>query len=73
MVLATHPLPMSCVVQCRVLGMIQTADQDGQDMKLICVPTDKIDPRWSHIKSIEDLNPHTHEDSFLKVLRPPSP
>jgi inorganic pyrophosphatase len=70
-VLATHPLPMSCVVKCRVLGMIQTADQDGQDMKLICVPTDKIDPRWSHIKSIEDLNPHTQEEllAFFKEYK----
>lgn len=61
-ILATHPLPMGCVVKCRVLGMIQTEDQDGKDMKLICVPTDKIDPRWSHVTSYEDLNPHVQEE-----------
>lgn len=70
-VLATHPLPMWCVVKCRVLGMIHTADQDGPDMKLICVPTDKIDPRWSHIKAVEDLNPHTQEEllAFFKEYK----
>lgn len=63
--LCTHPLPMGCVVKSRVIGMIHTADQDGNDMKLICVPVDKVDPRWSHIKSIEDLNAHVREELLL--------
>jgi inorganic pyrophosphatase len=51
--------------------MIHTSDQDGPDMKLICVPTDKIDPRWSHVKAIEDLNPHTQEEllAFFKEYK----
>lgn len=70
-VLCTNPLPMGCVVKCRVLGMIHTADQDGPDMKLICVPADKIDPRWSNIKSVDDLNAHVQEEllGFFKEYK----
>lgn len=63
--LATHPIPMGCVVKSRVIGMIHTADQDGEDMKLICVPTTKIDPRYSHVKTIDDLNEHVREELLL--------
>lgn len=45
--------------------MIHTADQDGEDMKLICVPTAKIDPRRGHIQSLEDLNEHFREELLL--------
>ena len=34
-------------------------------MKLICVPVDKVDPRRSHIASIEDLNAHVREELLL--------
>lgn len=60
--LTTHPIPMGCVVKSRVIGMIHTQDQDGPDMKLICVPTDKIDPRWSQVQSVNDLNSHVQEE-----------
>jgi len=45
--------------------MIHTEDQDGQDMKLICVPISKVDPRYSHINAIEDLNEHVREELLL--------
>ena len=69
--LTTHPIPMWCVVKSRVIGMIHTADQDGPDMKLICVPVDKIDPRWSHVQSINDLNFHLQEEllGFFKEYK----
>lgn len=63
--LTTAPLPMWCVVKSRVIWMIHTEDQDGPDMKLICVPINKLDPRWSHIESTKDLNPHTLEELVL--------
>lgn len=51
--------------------MIHTADQDGPDMKLICVPVDKIDPRRSHIQSVNDLNTHLQEEllGFFKEYK----
>lgn len=69
--LTSNPVPMGCVVKSRVLGMIHTQDQDGQDMKLICVPVDKIDPRWSNLKSTEDLNAHIQEEllAFFKEYK----
>lgn len=60
--MATHPIPMGCVVKSRVIGMIHTQDQDGPDMKLICVPQNKIDPRRDNVNTIEDLSIHTQEE-----------
>ncbi|MBP7007869.1 inorganic diphosphatase [Patescibacteria group bacterium] len=34
-------------------------------MKLVCVPIDKIDPRRSHVQSINDLNPHLQEELLV--------
>lgn len=60
--LTTHPVPMWCIVKSRVIWMIHTQDQDGPDMKLVCVPSHKIDPRRDHVNSIEDLNKHSQEE-----------
>lgn len=56
---------MGCVVKARSIGMIHTEDQDGNDMKVICVPIDKVDPRRSHVNSIDDINPHIKEELLL--------
>ena len=69
--LTTHPVPMGCVVKSRIIGMIQTKDQDGEDMKLICVPVEKIDPKRSHMNSYEDLNSHLQDEllGFFKEYK----
>ena len=63
--LTTHSLFAGCVVKCRLIGAIQTSDQDGADMKFICVPESKIDPRRSHVHTIDDLNTHAQQELLL--------
>ncbi len=63
--LTTFPTFPGCVIKARVIWTIETEDQDGPDMKLICVPITKLDPRRSHIHTTEDLNPHSLEELVL--------
>jgi inorganic pyrophosphatase len=63
--LCSEPTFPGCVVKSRVIGMIQTADQDGPDAKIICVPIGKIDPRRNHVKTLDDLNPHVREELLI--------
>jgi len=63
--LTTYPTFPGCVVKARAIGMIKTADQDGDDAKIIAVPVSKVDPRFDEMKSIEDLPAHVREEFLL--------
>lgn len=63
--LLTHPTFTGCVVKARAIGMIKTADQDGDDAKIIAVPVSKVDPRFDEMKSIDDLPAHVQEEFLL--------
>lgn len=63
--LTTHPLVPGCVVKARVIGAIDTKDQDGEDLKIIAVPTTKLDPRFAEIDTIEHLAPHVREELLI--------
>ena len=45
--------------------MIKTADQDGDDAKIIAVPVSKVDPRFNELQSIDDLPAHVREEFLL--------
>jgi inorganic pyrophosphatase len=47
-----------CVIPCKIIGMLDMEDESGIDYKIIAVPDDKIDPRFKHINSMEDLTEH---------------
>jgi inorganic pyrophosphatase len=64
-VLLTHPTFSGCVIKCRAIGMIKTADQDGDDAKIIAVPVAKVDPRFNEVQTIEDLPAHVREEFLL--------
>lgn len=46
-------------IRCKILGCLQTSDDDGDDPKLIACPISKIDPTFKNINNITDLKPHT--------------
>ena len=48
-----HPL---CYVNCKILGVLKTKDENGIDHKLITVPSDEVDPDSKDIKDINDIN-----------------
>ena len=63
--LLTYPTFPGCVIKCRVIGAMDTADEGGPDMKVIVVPVDKLDPRFAEIQSVEDLPAHTRKELLL--------
>ncbi|PIP61015.1 inorganic pyrophosphatase [Candidatus Uhrbacteria bacterium CG22_combo_CG10-13_8_21_14_all_47_17] len=63
--LLTHPTFSGCVVKARPIGMIKTADQDGDDAKIIAVPVSKVDPRFDEMKTLDDLPAHFREELLL--------
>jgi inorganic pyrophosphatase len=46
-------------VQCRVLGMLITEDENGMDQKVIALPISKVDRENNNIKDIDDVNENT--------------
>jgi inorganic pyrophosphatase len=46
-------------IKCKILGCLETSDDDGDDPKLIACPISKIDPTFKNINTITDLKQHT--------------
>ncbi len=56
-VLATEPILPGILVRVRPVGLMEFEDDGDQDNKVIAVPVK--DPRWSGVKDLSDVNPHT--------------
>ena len=54
--LCDYALFPGCQIKCKVIGGIETSDEEGLDHKILCVPIDKIDAKSTFINNIEDLN-----------------
>lgn len=54
-VLMDDPLIPGCSVTCRLVGYLDTEDDEGNDPKLLAVPVDRIDPSMSRVKDIADM------------------
>lgn len=55
--LATFPTFPGCIVESRVIGMLEMVDDGEEDVKLIAVSA--ADPRYEDIKKLDDLPAHT--------------
>ena len=55
-VLCNYSLVPGCIVDCKVLGGIETSDEKGLDDKIILIPSDGIDPRSKYYDNINDIN-----------------
>ena len=60
--LSTNPSLQGCLVEAQPIGVLLMADEAGEDNKVIAVPKEKIDPRFSQIKDIEDLPQHLKKE-----------
>ena len=63
------------LIRARPIGVLITEDENGIDRKIIAVPHEKIDPRFSNIKDIRDLpeailNQIKHFYEHYKELEP---
>ena len=70
-VLVNGPTFPGCVIPCKIIGMLDMEDESGIDYKIIAVPDDKIDPRFKHINSIDDLPEHQRKEiqEFFEVYK----
>lgn len=57
-IIASQPVAYGTLIECRVIGMLATEDEEGGDAKLIAVPKAKVDPSFAHVNTIEDLSEH---------------
>jgi len=55
LVLSSEPVVPGCVIKSRVIGVFIMEDENGQDEKIVTVPTVKLDPKMAKINSLEDL------------------
>ncbi|MFA5072197.1 MAG: inorganic diphosphatase [Candidatus Pacearchaeota archaeon] len=70
-VLVNEPTFPGCVIPCKIIGMLDMEDESGIDYKIIAVPDDKIDPRFKHINSIDDLTEHQRKElqEFFEIYK----
>ncbi len=57
-ILVSEPNYPGTVLPCRPIGLLKTKDESGEDIKIIAVPTEKIDPRFEEMKDIKDVPKH---------------
>jgi len=60
-VLMDDELIPGCSIKCKILGCLETTDDEGFDPKMILCPCRKIDPTYDRLNDIQDLTPHTLE------------
>lgn len=56
LVFTSFPTFPGCYVKARIIGMLEMIDSGEEDVKLIAVC--HRDPRFKHVKTLEDLTPH---------------
>jgi inorganic pyrophosphatase len=54
-VLSSQPVHIGSLMECHVIGMLETEDEEGKDAKLIAVPKAKVDPGYADITDIDQL------------------
>lgn len=59
LVISTYPVYPGTVIPSRPIGMLEMEDEEGIDVKIIALPTKKVDPFYSNINDIDDLDETT--------------
>lgn len=69
LVYTTFPTFPGCVIESRIIGMLNMSDEKGQDEKLLAVPAE--DPRFNDIHGLEDMPKHVLDEiaHFFKVYK----
>jgi len=53
--ITSFPTFPGCFIEARPIGMLEMIDEEGVDHKILAVPKEKVDPRFSHLDDISDL------------------
>ncbi len=56
LVITPYPLIHDSVIIARPVGVLRMTDEEGQDYKILAVPTDKLCKSYADIKDISDVN-----------------
>lgn len=75
LVISTYPVHPGTVIPSRPIGMLEMEDEAGIDTKILAVPTAKVDPFFSKINDVSDLDEATkkkiqHFFNHYKELEP---
>lgn len=70
-VFSSAPVVPGVLVKGRVVGMMEMIDNEEVDHKIICV--NAKDPRYEHVKHVDDLTPYERKDlkSFMEMYKIP--
>ena len=60
-IISSLPIVSGAVISCRPIGMLDMEDEAGLDHKIIALPAEEIDPAFSQVKDITDLNFHVKD------------
>ena len=60
-VLMDDELIPGCLINCKIIGCLETSDDEGEDPKIIAFPCSKVDPTYKSINDIDGIYPHTLE------------
>ena len=66
---STYPVAPGVVATGRVVGVMEMEDNGEIDHKIICV--NKKDPRFEHVKTVDDLTPYQRKDlqTFMEIYK----
>lgn len=75
LVISTYPVAPGTVIPARPIGMLEMEDEEGIDTKILAVATKKVDPFYSKIEDLSDLDESTkkkiqHFFNHYKELEP---
>jgi inorganic pyrophosphatase len=57
-VLMEDELISGCYIKCKILGCLNTSDDDGDDPKIIACPIDKICPHYKGLNNLGQISEH---------------
>ena len=55
LVISEYPLYPGVIINVKIVGVLLTKDEKGDDEKIIAVPAPNVDPNYSHINNINDI------------------
>jgi|SRR3989338_5542061 len=58
LVISTYAVAPGTVIPARPIGMLEMEDEAGIDTKILALPTKKVDPFYSHIEDVSELDEH---------------
>jgi inorganic pyrophosphatase len=61
LVLGNDPVVPSSVIRANPVGVLITADEEGEDSKIIAVPISKVDPSFADVRDIDTVPSHMRD------------